>query len=145
MFAAAERNNVIRKYCDVLDTIIETVMDHVERTSSKTSEVTGSNGLASPAFSPIETQVPPSVFETLQGLKIKIAKLDFPSRSYPSYCRDPEEWRKRSIDNWIPQDEEIPIDPDYGAQGEQFDFGGPFSETIDMSSMAYLFDGHYGE
>ncbi|KAH6986480.1 fungal-specific transcription factor domain-containing protein, partial [Ilyonectria sp. MPI-CAGE-AT-0026] len=33
LFAAAERNSAVRKYCDALETIIEVVMEHVEKLS----------------------------------------------------------------------------------------------------------------
>ncbi|KAL2678794.1 hypothetical protein Neosp_009545 [[Neocosmospora] mangrovei] len=81
LYAAAERNPAIRKYCDTLDTIIEVVSEYVEQVLSTPASF---NGTGSAISSPAEDKSPRNAFERL-GNSLKELKFEFPSHAYPEY------------------------------------------------------------
>lgn len=93
LFAAAARNSAVDKYCDVLETIIEAVTEHVSQDESRA------------ASSPSEREQdqfmrPPSVQAVFDRLArtIEDKGFEFPSQSYPRFRSNPAP----SIDaNWM--------------------------------------------
>ncbi|RSL84880.1 hypothetical protein CEP51_003631 [Fusarium floridanum] len=81
LYAAAERNSAIRKYCDTLDAIIEAVSEYVEQVLSTPGPFTGTGSAIS---SPAEDKSPRNAFEKL-GHSLKELKFEFPSHAYPEY------------------------------------------------------------
>lgn len=81
LYAAAERNPAIRKYCDTLDAIIEAVSEYVEQVLSTPGPFTGTGSTIS---SPAEDKSPRNAFEKL-GHSLKELKFEFPSHAYPEY------------------------------------------------------------
>ncbi|WAO91780.1 MFS domain-containing protein [Fusarium falciforme] len=81
LYAAAERNPAIRKYCDTLDAIIEAVSEYVEQVLSTPGPFTSTGSAIS---SPAEDKSPRNAFERL-GHSLKELKFEFPSHAYPEY------------------------------------------------------------
>ncbi|KAJ3460620.1 hypothetical protein MRS44_011487 [Fusarium solani] len=81
LYAAAERNPAIRKYCDTLDAIIEAVSEYVEQVLSTPGPFTSTRSAIS---SPAEDKSPRNAFEKL-GHSLKELKFEFPSHAYPEY------------------------------------------------------------
>ncbi|KAH8660572.1 fungal-specific transcription factor domain-containing protein [Xylariales sp. PMI_506] len=93
LFAIAEKNSAVRKYCDTLDTIIEGVSEYVE-------QVSGSLGMLphnmhspeSPFDLAHESGSPQTAFDNLRR-KFQDMKRHFASPSYPSYPLEPGDLR----------------------------------------------------
>ncbi|KAI8716406.1 Zn(2)-C6 fungal-type domain-containing protein [Fusarium sp. LHS14.1] len=81
LYAAAERNPAIRKYCDTLDAIIEAVSEYVEQVLSTPGPFTGTESTIS---SPTKDKSPRNAFKRL-GHSLKELKFEFPSHAYPEY------------------------------------------------------------
>ncbi|KAL6415687.1 hypothetical protein AUP68_02253 [Ilyonectria robusta] len=147
LFAAAERNSAVRKYCDALETVIEAVMEHVEKLSHPVDLVT-SEDPSSPAISPDESQSPQEAFDRLRHI-FRESRFEFPSHSYPSYRLKPGESPKSSLastsstsgvaENFSQYTHSNLTDGLDILQENHWDLIGGFNGAVDMSSTDFLF------
>ena len=146
LFAAAERNNAVRKYCDVLESIINATMDHVEQVLSPEQSLT----VASTVNSSVCTESwPESPAESFNKLKVTLKELqfEFPSQSYPAYRSEPTTTKNSSVgaqaDTML--DTEVrggflpPFAIDFNIPEAQWNLMGPFSDIVDMDSNGNVF------
>jgi hypothetical protein len=77
----AERNHGLRKYCDLLEIIIDGVMQHLEQTTSPTSAVSAQDR------SPYNDEGAPIPFHKLKDA-FKQRNFELPSTAYPGYTTD---------------------------------------------------------
>ncbi|KAF4961861.1 hypothetical protein FSARC_10019 [Fusarium sarcochroum] len=138
LFAAAERNNAIRKYRDTLDTIIEAVSEYVEQVSSSIDGLAGPHSHETPGKSADGESSPQYTFDKL-GHALKAGKFEFPFHSYPIYCLEPTSFHN-TYSNAPRESAGVGtrlalhhLDP------FQWDFGASISDDIDLTSMDYVF------
>ncbi|ETS86977.1 hypothetical protein PFICI_00805 [Pestalotiopsis fici W106-1] len=81
LFAAAARNSAVDKYCEVLETIIEAVTEHVAQVESAAVSSALDIEVQSCSSQPLVQ----AIFDQLAGT-IEGKGFEFPSQSYPSYC-----------------------------------------------------------
>jgi hypothetical protein len=84
LFVIAERNQGLRKYCDVLEAIINSVMQHIEDTSSPNTSSVLDDSRAERA-----REGSPIAFHNLKDT-FKQFKFELPSNVYPSYTMNTE-------------------------------------------------------
>lgn len=84
LFVIAERNQRLRKYCDVLEAIINSVMEHIEHAGSPYPSSTTNDIHAEQ-----ESERSPIEFHTLKDT-FKAFKFELPLSVYPSYTTDPK-------------------------------------------------------
>ncbi|CAH0045989.1 unnamed protein product [Clonostachys solani] len=136
LFAAAERNNSLKKYCDVLETIIETVMDHVAQATSP--HVTADDA----ATSSLKGATTQAAFDKLKRT-FREMKFEFPSHSYPRYAVGPANVQMGALASprsAIEHSEELLSRDTPGIA--QWTSPGMMNEAQDVASMGFLF---YGE
>ncbi|VUC25928.1 unnamed protein product [Clonostachys rosea] len=136
LFAAAERNNSLKKYCDVLETIIETVMDHVAQATSPHPTVDDA------AASVLKGQSTQAAFDKLKRT-FKEMKFEFPSHSYPRYAAGSTNVQMGALaspQSAIEHSEELLSRETPGIA--QWTSPDTTNEALDVASMGFLF---YGE
>jgi hypothetical protein len=82
---AAERNGALRKYCDVLDSLVDAVMHHIEKRSLHQDPSTNTSAGLS-AIRSHHTESPERLFSRL-GDTFEPLRFEFPTQSYPVYRR----------------------------------------------------------
>ncbi|KAH6684912.1 fungal-specific transcription factor domain-containing protein [Plectosphaerella plurivora] len=127
LYAAAERNRAVKKYCDTLDAIIEAVSEHIEKASDPMDCLLGAH---SNAESPGDDSSPREAFGKL-GSSLKELKFEFPSDSYPSYRFD---------NNGAEATDGIGAWSDVTLSGSPWGSFGPMNDE-DIMSMPFLFGG----
>jgi hypothetical protein len=91
LFVNAERNQSLKKYCDVLEDIINSIMDHIEHTSSPNpSSTTEERDRQS------DGEGAPVIFHTLKDT-FKRLEFELPTDAYPRYTMEPRVGHSRTF------------------------------------------------
>lgn len=153
LFVLAERNSTLRKYCDVLESVITAVMDHVEQTSSPDPASTTFTNARSPAKSTI-SEGPRAAFDQSRTTFEK-TDWEFPSQAYPSYTLEANETSNGDQTEPQPLDSRQ-VDPTNVAERwgdawflsavgdmrtNQWDMASMGDGALDPTSEAYFFNG----
>ncbi|KPM35910.1 hypothetical protein AK830_g10652 [Neonectria ditissima] len=151
LFAAAERNGALQKYCDALETIIESVMEYVENMSITAETRMSDEDFASPSLFLGESEHPQTVFDKLRRT-FKDLKFEFPSRSYPTYRVRSEQLSKEApvhissarsvMSGDVSERDHVNAKRDRNGRSENhWDIMEEFDGGVDIASTDYLFGG----
>ncbi|KAL2201742.1 hypothetical protein CC79DRAFT_1281621 [Sarocladium strictum] len=130
LFVNAERNQSLKKYCDVLEDIINSIMDHIEHTSSPNpSSTTEERNHQS------DGEGAPVIFHTLKDT-FKRLEFELPTDAYPRYTMKHRIGDIRSFRHPPGR----PTDPGVSSVGQS-----ERSEAADMDHDKTRDCGHFGD